>query len=139
MSFISHPTPQSRSTTLFVSLVAQLVVHDDGTKVKLFYGMSSSTAMEKHAGGVANYRSSEGKTVSIPYKGTVHNTILDVLGGIRSSCTYVGASSLKELPKRTTFIRCKEVNWGNPYPTRKADRGRQLSINKTETITRRET
>ncbi|GMI35903.1 hypothetical protein TrCOL_g8669 [Triparma columacea] len=93
----------------------ELVVHDDGTKVKLFYGMSSSTAMEKHAGGVANYRSSEGKTVSIPYKGTVHNTILDVLGGIRSSCTYVGASSLKELPKRTTFIRVtQQLNnvWG---------------------------
>lgn len=83
----------------------ELVVHEDGTKVKLFYGMSSATAMEKHSGGVANYRSSEGKTVSVPYKGSVSNTILDILGGIRSSCTYVGASTIKELPKRTTFIR----------------------------------
>ncbi|GMI03254.1 hypothetical protein TrLO_g3645 [Triparma laevis f. longispina] len=99
----------------------ELVVHEDGTKVKLFYGMSSATAMEKHSGGVANYRSSEGKTVSVPYKGSVSNTILDILGGIRSSCTYVGASTIKELPKRTTFIRVtQQLNnvWGT-YDMRK--------------------
>jgi len=72
---------------------------------KIFYGMSSNTAMNKHAGGVAEYRSSEGKTVKIPYRGPVHGTINDILGGIRSTCTYVGASELRELPKRTTFIR----------------------------------
>ncbi|GMH77401.1 hypothetical protein TrST_g9187 [Triparma strigata] len=99
----------------------ELVVNEDGSKVKLFYGMSSATAMEKHSGGVANYRSSEGKTVSVPYKGSVSNTILDILGGIRSSCTYVGASTIKELPKRTTFIRVtQQLNnvWGT-YDMRK--------------------
>lgn len=93
----------------------ELVVNEDGSKVKLFYGMSSATAMEKHSGGVANYRSSEGKTVSVPYKGTVDNTIMDILGGMRSSCTYVGAATVKELPKRTTFIRVtQQLNnvWG---------------------------
>lgn len=70
-----------------------------------FYGMSSDTAMEKHAGGVAGYRSSEGKTVRVPYKGPVLNTVQDILGGVRSTCTYVGAKSLKELSKRTTFVR----------------------------------
>jgi GMP reductase len=83
----------------------EMIVQADGSKVKLFYGMSSSTAMEKHAGGVAEYRSSEGKTVSVPYRGPVNNTILDILGGMRSSCTYVGASTLKEISKRTTFVR----------------------------------
>lgn len=34
----------------------ELKVKSDGTKVKLFYGMSSSTAMQKHAGGIASYR-----------------------------------------------------------------------------------
>ena len=81
------------------------IVKPDGSRVKLFYGMSSSVAMTKHAGGVAEYRSSEGKAVEVPAKGPVKGVILDLLGGIRSSCTYVGAASLRELPKRTTFIR----------------------------------
>jgi GMP reductase len=70
-----------------------------------FYGMSSDTAMDKHHGGVTNYRSSEGRTVTVPYKGSVDSTILDLLGGLRSACTYVGASSLKQLSKCTTFVR----------------------------------
>merc|ERR1711998_305396 len=63
------------------------------------------TAMKKHAGGVAEYRSSEGKTVKVPYRGPIDETIRDILGGVRSACTYVGAGALKELPKRTTFVR----------------------------------
>lgn len=70
-----------------------------------FYGMSSTTAMNKHHGGVAEYRSSEGRTVEIPYKGAVENTVRDILGGLRSTCTYVGASELKHLSKCTTFVR----------------------------------
>ncbi|KAM8787803.1 GMP reductase 1 isoform 2-T2 [Rhynchonycteris naso] len=81
------------------------VIERNGQKLKLFYGMSSETAMKKHAGGVAEYRASEGKTVEVPYKGDVENTIRDILGGLRSTCTYVGAAKLKELSKRTTFIR----------------------------------
>ncbi len=84
------------------------LVERDGEKFKLFYGMSSQTAMDKHAGGVAEYRASEGKTVEIAYRGPVLSTIKDVLGGVRSTCTYVGASQLKELSKRTTFIRVAE-------------------------------
>lgn len=101
----------------YVMLGGMLAGHDEsggelieknGLKVKLFYGMSSVTAMEKHEGGVADYRASEGKTVEILYRGKVENTLLDILGGIRSTCTYVGASQLKELTKRTTFIRVDE-------------------------------
>jgi GMP reductase len=73
-----------------------------------FYGMSSDTAMTKHAGGVANYRASEGKTVEVEYRGPVSATVQQILGGIRSTCTYVGAYSLKELPKRTTFVRVSQ-------------------------------
>ncbi len=51
------------------------------------------------------FRASEGKTVELEYRGDVHVTILDVLGGLRSTCTYVGAGKLKEISKRTTFIR----------------------------------
>nr|WP_321407892.1 GMP reductase [uncultured Carboxylicivirga sp.] len=101
----------------FVMLGGMLAGHDEsggeviereGKKYKQFYGMSSSTAMEKHAGGVAEYRASEGKTVEVDYRGPVENTIQDILGGVRSTCTYVGASQLKELTKRTTFIRVAE-------------------------------
>eukprot|EP00484_Ammonia_sp_Unknown_P019896 CAMPEP_0197026782 /NCGR_PEP_ID=MMETSP1384-20130603/6804_1 /TAXON_ID=29189 /ORGANISM="Ammonia sp." /LENGTH=469 /DNA_ID=CAMNT_0042455513 /DNA_START=82 /DNA_END=1491 /DNA_ORIENTATION=+ len=80
-----------------------------GRKFKQFYGMSSEVAMKKHSGGVANYRASEGKAVLVPYKGNVTDGILNtLLGGIRSTCTYVGAASLKELSKRTTFIRVQQ-------------------------------
>merc|ERR1712173_31411 len=60
---------------------------------------------KKHSGGVANYRASEGKAVNVPYKGSVEPFMSSLLGGIRSTCTYVGAHKLKELSKRTTFIR----------------------------------
>jgi GMP reductase len=84
------------------------LIERNGEKFKLFYGMSSQTAMKKHSGGVAEYRASEGKTVEVAYKGDVDETIQDILGGVRSACTYVGASKLKELTKRTTFIRVTE-------------------------------
>jgi GMP reductase len=72
---------------------------------KQFYGMSSDTAMEKYSGGVASYRASEGKTVNVPYTGPISETMQSILGGVRSACTYVGADKLKDLPKRTTFVR----------------------------------
>jgi len=81
------------------------VLEENGQYFKVFYGMSSDTAMKKHAGGVAEYRSSEGKTVKVPYRGPIDETIRDILGGMRSACTYVGAGELRELSKRTTFIR----------------------------------
>ncbi len=81
------------------------VVERDGKKFKRFYGMSSRAAMEKYAGGVAEYRAAEGKEVLVEYRGPVANTLQDILGGVRSACTYVGAHKLKELTKRTTFIR----------------------------------
>jgi GMP reductase len=70
-----------------------------------FYGMSSAEAMEKYNGGIAPYKAEEGKSVLIPYKGLVEKTIQDVLGGLRSACSFVGATSLKDLSKCTTFIR----------------------------------
>jgi GMP reductase len=84
------------------------LVEVDGKQFKEFYGMSSSEAMNKHVGGVAKYRTSEGKKVLIPYKGPVENTVFDILGGIRSACTYVGADQLKHLSKRTTFVRVSQ-------------------------------
>jgi len=92
------------------------MIEDNGIKYKLFYGMSSTTAQDKHNGGLANYRSSEGKTVKIKYKGLLENTIQDILGGIRSTCTYIGAKNLSEIYDRCTFIRCnRQLNtiYGN--------------------------
>jgi GMP reductase len=81
------------------------IIHENGTKFIEFYGSSSEEANEKHYGGLANYRSSEGKKVKIQMKNSLDSTIRDILGGVRSSCTYVGASSLKQLSKCTTFVR----------------------------------
>ena len=99
----------------FVMLGGMLAGHDEGEGIvnhetgKIqFYGMSSDTAMTKHTGGVANYRSSEGRTVEVDYRGPVENTIQDLLGGLRSTCTYVGAPTLRQLSKCTTFVRCTQ-------------------------------
>ena len=98
----------------FVMLGGMLAGHDEsggetveenGRVFKRFYGMSSRNAMEKYAGGVAQYRAAEGKCVLLPARGPVENTLQDILGGVRSACTYVGARRLKELTMRTTFVR----------------------------------
>ena len=81
------------------------VVKEKGEKFVEFYGSSSLIANKKHYGGLSDYRSSEGRTVRVRYRGKIKDTILDILGGIRSSCTYVGAPSLKQLSKCTTFVR----------------------------------
>lgn len=75
-----------------------------------FYGMSSKEAMDKHNGGVADYRTSEGKCVTIPYKGTTDDTIRDILGGLRSSCTYIGSECIKDFGKKTTFIMVNDTH-----------------------------
>lgn len=83
---------------------------DKRKKALKFYGMSSKEAMNKHNGGVAEYRTSEGKCVSIPYKGTTEDIIKDILGGLRSSCTYIGSSNIKDFSKKTTFIRVNRTH-----------------------------
>ena len=103
----------------FVMLGGMLAGHDEcegdiryeecgGRKVPVamtFYGMSSDTAMHKYAGGVASYRASEGKTVEVPYRGPIDGTMQEIMGGVRSMMTYIGATKLKEVSKRTTFVR----------------------------------
>jgi len=81
------------------------IINENNKLYKIFYGMSSKEAMEKHYGGVNNYRSSEGKCVKIEYKGPVTNTIKNLLGGIRSTCTYINAKNIEELPNNTIFYR----------------------------------
>jgi GMP reductase len=87
----------------FTPTLASLMEQHEKVFVE-FYGMSSKAAQEKHNGGVAEYRASEGKRVMVPYKGAVEGTIKEILGGLRSACTYVGAKTLKDLSKCTTFI-----------------------------------
>ena len=83
----------------------ELIENEDGTKSKIFYGMSSEKAMTTYFGEVAKHRAPEGKEVRVPYKGNVENTIQSILGGVRSACSYVGARRIKDLPKCTTFVR----------------------------------
>lgn len=91
------------------------IIEKDGKKFMQFYGMSSAEAMFKYAGGVAEYRASEGKKVEVPFKGSLDKTTQEILGGIRSAHTYVGASHLKEFASHVQyFIVKQEVNeyWG---------------------------
>ena len=82
----------------------------DGKEYVEFYGMSSKKANEKHNGGLKDYRTSEGRRVAIPYKGPMEGIIQDILGGVRSACTYAGASKLKHLSKCATFVRCTKTH-----------------------------
>ena len=98
----------------FVMIGGMLAGHDEceGELVNgemKFYGMASKSAMNKHNNN-NHYRGVEGKTVSVPYKGKVDDTIKDILSGIRSACTYVGANRLKTLSKCTTFVRVNNTH-----------------------------
>jgi len=86
------------------------VPHFEQRQFIQFYGMSSESANEKHFGGLKDYRSSEGRTVLVPYRGAVAKTVQDILGGVRSTCTYAGAKKLKQLSKCTTFVRCTQTH-----------------------------
>jgi len=101
----------------FVMLGGMLAGHDEsemnivereGGKFVSFYGMSSKAANDKHFGGLKEYRASEGREVLVSYRGSVESTVLEILGGLRSACTYAGAKNLKALPKCTTFVRVNQ-------------------------------
>ena len=99
----------------FVMLGGMLAGHNEGEVQQVdnevsFHGMSSDKAMEIHGSRKDGYRGAEGKEAKIPYRGPVSNTIPDILGGLRSACTYVGAIRLKDLSKCATFIRCVDTH-----------------------------
>lgn len=81
----------------------------DGVQKMKFYGMASAEAMDKYYGGKAKYRAAEGRSTMVPYKGLVKNTIEEFLGGLRSTMSYIGAEHLKEISKRTTFVRVNKI------------------------------
>ena len=100
----------------FVMLGGMLAGHDESEgevvngKIQ-FYGMSSDAAMSVHGTRKDGYRGAEGKVVELPHKGPVEPTIVEILGGLRSTCTYIGAKRIKDMPKCTTFVRCtQQVN-----------------------------
>jgi len=100
----------------FVMLGGMLAGHDESEgevvdgKVQ-FYGMSSNAAMAVHGTRKDGYRGAEGKVVSLPHRGPVDPTVIEILGGLRSTCTYIGAKRIKDMPKCTTFVRCtQQVN-----------------------------
>ena len=98
----------------FVMLGGMLAGHDEtGTE---FYGMSSNKAQEKYGGELKDYRASEGREVTVESKGPLKNTIREILGGLRSACTYIGATELKNAPKCATFVKT-ERQYNTMYGT----------------------
>lgn len=102
----------------FVMLGGMLAAHDEcagevieenNGNYKVFYGMSSRSAQEKYYDKVADYRASEGKQVKLKYKGPVEVTIREILGGLRSAHSYIGATTIKNFPKCCTFVRCTQT------------------------------
>jgi GMP reductase len=102
----------------FVMLGGMLAGHEEcageiedieGKAFKIFYGMSSTKAQTLHYDNIKEYRASEGKVVKIPYKGPVKNTIKEILGGLRSAHSYIGASNIKNFAKCCTFCRCTQI------------------------------
>ena len=94
----------------FVMLGGMLAGHDEcygevKNDTMTFYGMASDEAQLKHYGEKKTHRASEGKKVQVPYRGSVKNTVEEILGGLRSACTYAGARTIKSLPKCTTFVK----------------------------------
>ena len=88
------------------------IIEENNVKYKIFYGMSSKHAMETHYGKMDNYRSSEGRHIKIKLKGKLEDTVLDYLGGLRSTCSYINAKNIKDMSKCTTFIRVtQQVNY----------------------------
>jgi GMP reductase len=81
------------------------VIKENGKDYIMYFGSSSEEAMNKFYGGMSEYRASEGKAVRVEHRGSVDKTLQQILGGIRSGCSYVGARRIKELQKRTTFVR----------------------------------
>jgi GMP reductase len=84
------------------------VIEENGKKLKMFYGMSSDKAQEKHYGKMEKYRASEGRVLKIPYKGDLNDTVLDYLGGLRSTCAYINAPNIKQMAKCTTFLKVSQ-------------------------------
>ena len=80
------------------------LIEENNEKYKIFYGMSSEHAMNKHYGKMNKYRASEGRYIKVKYKGKIENTILDYLGGLRSCCSYINAKCIKNMSKCTTFM-----------------------------------
>lgn len=87
----------------------ELIEDEKGDKYKLFYGMSSKHAMNKHYGNMASYRSSEGRFIKIKYKGAIKDTLLDYMGGLRSCCTYINSKTIKQMPKCATFVKVYSI------------------------------
>jgi GMP reductase len=94
-----------------VMIGGMLAGHDESEQTVVdgrveFYGMSSDRAREKHGKRKDGYRGNEGRFISLPYRGPVNDTVENILGGVRSACTYIGARRLKDMPKCATFVRC---------------------------------
>ncbi len=100
----------------FVMLGGMLAFHEESEELidpqgnLTFYGMSSNDAMKRHGARKDGYRTAEGKAVTIQCRGPVNNTVDSILGGIQSGCTYIGAAKLKEVSKRTTFVKVSRTH-----------------------------
>ena len=94
----------------FVMLGGMLAGHNESELNEIdgnfeFYGMSSNRAMEEHGARKDGYRGEEGKVVNLKSRGPVSDTLVEILGGVRSCCTYIGARRVKDMPKCATFVR----------------------------------
>jgi GMP reductase len=98
----------------FVMLGGMLAGHDESELElrdgkRYFYGMSSQSAFDAHGARKDGYRGTEGKTVALDDRGPVKETVEHILSSVRSSCVYIGARRIKDIPKCAHFVKVNNV------------------------------
>jgi len=80
------------------------MVEIDGQQYVNLYGLGSTKQYNIHTISEQEYRPNEGRDLMIPAKGHIKDIINQILGGLRSVCTYVGVSHITQLSSHAEFI-----------------------------------
>jgi GMP reductase len=84
-------------------------ISSDNGPVLKHHGSASREAQEL-VGEMAEYKTSEGKEVLVPRKGSISSIVQDIKGGIASCCTYIGATRIKDMPKCASFVKVNRTH-----------------------------
>ena len=92
-----------------------------GRSFKVYRGMGSMSAMavgskDRYFQEGAKKLVPEGVEGRVPYKGTLADTIFQMVGGLRSGMGYCGAKTLDDLRKNSEFIRITGAGLAESHP-----------------------
>ena len=92
-----------------------------GRKYKVYRGMGSIAAMEngskdRYFQDNAKKLVPEGVEGRVAYKGTVEDTVFQLLGGLRSGMGYCGARTIEELHEKAQFVEISAASLKESHP-----------------------